>query len=360
MDEAVNGTLGAAPGLSTLDLLVLNESAKSITTKVKDLDPERDIFTTAHGSVGGFDLGAHRSSIAQYSSLRRRFDRELKGILADFQAGKIDHRQALLKFRNTATTTYRSAFRLGAMRAGNPYYKDIGLTAVDAKFAVAARRAEERFFNRFLTQTARGTSRLDPMTRVSNYAKSLDAQFWNGYVAGSPETVQIHWELGLPSGDHCGDCEEIAAHSPYNRNTLPTVPRAGDTQCLHQCYCQLVTYVPGTGQVGRRISRTGLEKSTVIVRTVDGLEVDQAIANLFDDLYDQLYVLRAKIALTRGAEQAKFIAQRRVLNAEIIKLAKAYNVRVVPRFSVEDVIKIAESLKSKGYDIVKGVWLCPS
>lgn len=358
------------PRESQLDREVWLESRKSIMGAGMVTDIERDIFTQAYASVGGFDLGAYQQSMKGFAAMRVSFERQLVGVIRDFESGKLTRAATMAKFRSAATPAYRGAFKLGAMRAGNPFYKDIGLTAVDRKFGLLARRTEERYFAKFLDQVSTKTSRLPATVRAGNYAKSLDAQYWNGFVVGTGENFLIHWEMGLPVGAHCGDCEEIAARSPYTSQTLPTVPRAGDTQCLHQCYCSLVSLKPGRGAeapggfdglgaTGPGVSRTGFERSACIVQTRDGLAVSADVARLFDDLYDQLYTLRAKVALTSGQEQALLIAQRKLVNQELIRLAKSYNVRVIPRYSTKEIIKMAESLQAKGFDLIKGIWQCP-
>ncbi len=49
------------------------------------------------------------------------------------------------------------------------------------------------------------------------------------------------------SAEHCNDCILLASHSPYDRYSLPTTPRAGDTACRVNCKCSLV-FEEGTGE----------------------------------------------------------------------------------------------------------------
>ena len=49
------------------------------------------------------------------------------------------------------------------------------------------------------------------------------------------------------SAEHCNDCILLASHSPYDRYSLPTTPRAGDTACRVNCKCSLV-FEKGTGE----------------------------------------------------------------------------------------------------------------
>ncbi len=60
-----------------------------------------------------------------------------------------------------------------------------------------------------------------------------------------PET-EFTWALG-GTEDHCEDCPEIAAGSPYTQDTLYTYPGAGDTECLGRCLCILEREDGATG-----------------------------------------------------------------------------------------------------------------
>lgn len=49
---------------------------------------------------------------------------------------------------------------------------------------------------------------------------------------------EIKWVLDS-NENHCEDCPRLAKGGPYRKNTLPTVPGAGATQCLVNCRCRL-------------------------------------------------------------------------------------------------------------------------
>jgi len=48
----------------------------------------------------------------------------------------------------------------------------------------------------------------------------------------------VFWRLG-PNENHCKDCPELAAGSPYRLSELPTLPGMGATQCSTNCRCYL-------------------------------------------------------------------------------------------------------------------------
>lgn len=58
-----------------------------------------------------------------------------------------------------------------------------------------------------------------------------------GFVDVSASTAEFTWRLGAK--DHCPDCPDLAAGSPYTKATLYTTPGAGDTPCLGYCDCDL-------------------------------------------------------------------------------------------------------------------------
>jgi hypothetical protein len=57
-------------------------------------------------------------------------------------------------------------------------------------------------------------------------------------AALSANDVLMVWALGADE-DHCDDCLGLADGSPYAKGQIPTWPKAGDTQCFDNCYCQI-------------------------------------------------------------------------------------------------------------------------
>lgn len=70
------------------------------------------------------------------------------------------------------------------------------------------------------------------------YAQALWGLEQYGVISELGPLDVIHWRIN-PEAESCEDCIRIAANGPYTRETLPTVPRRGDTRCLSNCQCSL-------------------------------------------------------------------------------------------------------------------------
>ena len=74
--------------------------------------------------------------------------------------------------------------------------------------------------------------------RFNMYVDALDAVYTQAKVTSLPDHVMINWVYG--EAEHCPECIYLEKMSPYVKETLPTVPRAGKTRCLTHCKCVLV------------------------------------------------------------------------------------------------------------------------
>lgn len=164
---------------------------------------------------------------------------DLSGILASVANGTQSLSKAADAARAVVLRVYLKAAGLGAAVVGLPSWNPDD-SQVDRLGAMADRTVE--FFAKF----ARGVSdeALGNAARLGMYGGSADDAFWTGFAAGLPSQARIWWTLGI--AEHCEDCLGLAAGSPYDKpgtgsNPLPTLPRAGDTKCIVNCRCHLVT-----------------------------------------------------------------------------------------------------------------------
>lgn len=75
-------------------------------------------------------------------------------------------------------------------------------------------------------------------SRTDLYVGKMRGSANEGFADASEGEASYDWELG--DAEHCDDCPQIAAMSPYTWDTLWTTPGAGDCPCLGNCACSLV------------------------------------------------------------------------------------------------------------------------
>jgi len=183
------------------------------------------------------------------------------------------------------------------------------------------------------------------------YGDALDSQFWNGYVAGIPDGVDIYWKLGTPKTEHCPDCLDIAAGSPYTKETLPTTPGAGHTRCLTRCYCSLD--FPLTRVEGPEAERRALDSilpPSCLVTFEDGSLASETMRVAFERLYDEINRMRQVIEIASEMEKAGWIASHRSLVREVIDLQRQLGVRAVPTYSVKELTQVVRGLSDLGFE----------
>lgn len=311
--------------------------------------------------VGGrmVDPNIEKGTVA-LSRVLGKFQGEVKQLVTQFLAGESS--QVVLKnFKEVAFKRYKEAFLLGAKASGNPFYKaDVPLTDKDLSFLKGAVNKEATFFNRLLRdaklQIQTGTLNKAKINRRADmYGDAAKAQFWNGAVKGMGDNVEIHWVLG--QAEHCSDCP-ILASKTYTWETLPTTPGAGDTACLSNCKCHLeIIKRPPATEWGQGTTQTetptwsniGLGARWCSVVNQIGQEMSGGIVDEFAGLWKRLYQARQMVTLSTSLEQKQaWVEIRRVLNNEIIELAKARGVRTLPSVSVSKLVATAKSAINTG------------
>jgi len=315
----------------------------------------------------------------EYRNIMARFQTDMGSIVSRFQSGTMSYSEAMKSWRTLTKDRYIDMFKAGTKAVGNPYYTDadIGLTRKDLSFINKARRAEAKHFQRFLRDikdplhgAPKGTPgrRIkvhDYMSRGGYYAKSAKAQMFNGMVAGAGQNLIIHWKLGTPQGDHCDVCP-IYANRQWTWKTLPTVPRAGDTPCLFNCYCHLELTtrqgkrLGGDPDTGKSVFQPGgapgvgtPQRSGQIRDTETGEVMDSKLppdmAQEHEALRKSLNRYRQMIEVTEGDMLKLAIQARKQLNAKLIALQKQYpGLRFSPTMSVKDLVATVNIAEAKG------------
>ena len=75
--------------------------------------------------------------------------------------------------------------------------------------------------------------------RIRMYADTVRSIYDSARILATPARVLISW---VDRGDKkvCPSREYMRSKSPFTKQKLPTVPRAGQTRCLSNCRCRLV------------------------------------------------------------------------------------------------------------------------
>jgi hypothetical protein len=313
----------------------------------------------------GFNLPASKSSIGVWGQAAASYEASLSKLVNgwfDSVGTTFQHPKGLssalsprlANFEKAMLDSYTKAFQAGALKMGNAQYKDIkNLAASDRRLIRRMVSKEMGFLKRYLSQDGLkklGGQHFRGLSRAQGFVNSLDAQFFRGMLAGAGDNQIFFWELQGAVVMHCPDCITLNVDSPYLKQNLPTLPRAGETQCVHWCQCILRAEGLGQAEFGTPFQGSGVSMDAECsVWDAEGVPVSEGVQKLFDDLYRQLNLARGKISVTTGDMQKQWIANRIEINKNIIDLSKSYKVRVVPRWSVKDIKANVNTLLKKGF-----------
>ena len=158
--------------------------------------------------------------------------------------GKISAQRAQELFRLLVIAKYADAFKLGSELAeaivGEGWAQNHGMFKAMEEmsyfrgFLGALYDKDTRYFHEDGTLKTSNVGR-----RVEMYLPKLEGSANWGWLQSHPIRTQFEWVLG--AADHCKDCIIYSEGNPYYRETLSTVPRAGDTICHGNCKCELRT-----------------------------------------------------------------------------------------------------------------------
>ena len=347
----------------------------------------RDLIMTAQTDtlfeLGIRDVTTMEAGWKSFKGLQNNFQGKLTSVYSKFQAGTMSTAGATTEFQTLLRKYSKDAFMAGTQMVGNKYYSEVGMTKKDLAFINKYVRAETRHFRKFLNDIK------DPKhlpankiprnklgrplpgyrqqvhsyaKRMGYYADSLRGMGYNGMVAGAGTLLNIYWVLDKLSGrrsPHCEDCIMIAAGNPYSWQTLPTTPRAGDTQCLFRCYCGLEFQqrkgkgkefdIPGSGSV------QGLQAPNRWARIFDkfGRPISGAPLQDIEDIYQRMYKARQMIEITRAQEKLSWIRTRQQLNNTLINQYPQY--RKIPSVSIKDLTKAVLKAQPENAIVLKNL-----
>lgn len=225
---------------------------------------------------------------------------------------------------------------------------------VEGQMAAAARFAQE-----LAAGVPNQPGRMPYAVRSAMYASAVQGAFGLGAVDGGPPGELIEWRLGAAER-HCLDCPLIAANGPYTRDTLPTWPRSGGTQCRSRCLCSLVFLPPKPGTPAP--TQPDGDPDDIVSRAladppqppVGWRAPTPTERDLLRDLEARLNFARRQIAMhpPDSAEQRRWIRTRRDINRELREFTERERIHHVPTFSVPEVITGADITATQVTEIV--------
>jgi len=339
--------------IEAVDRALYEASGADAKALPKQLDAWRSFQTDISYELGGFTPVGTETILQQLAGLQSGYARALTRVvdqMATVPGAGTQWNKFRLETERLMRKTFAKAYRLGANFTGNQAYVKEGLTAADIRFIHKAAKAEMNFFKQFAVKTLTHTPRMPRQLQTRMYVDSIRAQFWNGFVAATPDSTLIYWKLGTVRHAHCPDCLAIYAGSPYTKETLPSVPGAGHTRCLTNCRCRL--WIPTHRGAGgeAEMMRGGFPPSATVTLS-DGTSVTGAVAELFEGLYDEINRFRQLIELTSGEVKLNYVQLHRELVKQVIELQAQYGVRVVPTYSVSELVKVVGSLQEQGLEV---------
>jgi phage portal protein BeeE len=186
----------------------------------------------------------NRSTVAQsqHDKLISLFEEDLMQGFTQYADGRITMEDLQKRQSKHIYDWHRAQYRLGFRTGGG--------TPTDEQLDAYARIMTDRqsgYMLGFLDDIengryndADGKLNVDGALRQRSklYALQSSSSASAGFIEGSPDDSEFDWELG-PT-EHCEDCLYISALGPFDKETIFTNPREGDTVCLGNCKCRWV------------------------------------------------------------------------------------------------------------------------
>lgn len=268
--------------------------------------------------------------IRDFNSTKRSYSLNLKKNLNALVNGSMSRGDYIQKQREVIDRCFREAYLEGKKYSQSTEQQ---LSDYDNHMLSQLVAREMKFMTNFADDVVSGGGSMNYTRRLNMYIESLVALFTAGKMAFIPEDSTIYWLLG-DTDKHCETCISIAARSPYTKRTLPTVPKAGDTQCLSHCKCTLK--YENSDEYLNFILKSF---SSVNGRDVVPEEQDYEIIASWQDQY---YYNRGMYELTKNP---KYLADANILKYQLGNYIKNNNFAINVRLPVADYIKEIRTFK---------------
>lgn len=176
-----------------------------------------------------------------YNRMHRARMREIAAIVSRLASSEIGPQDFAEQVHAVLQEGHTQAWVLGRQLGGDtrPGHE------FDRLIARATSDTEADYLHGFLSDIASGRYRLDDgsqnelaiLARSKLYVLRMRGTANESFVEASPTDSEWTWHLGPE--EHCPDCPELAALSPYTKDTLFSFPGDGGSACLGNCNCWL-------------------------------------------------------------------------------------------------------------------------
>ena len=289
----------------------------------------------------------YKAVLKVQDALRQSYAKGIDSLLAEAERRGPDAVDSILRrYRAMAHNHLNRAHRLGLrLTARGPI-----ASAKDRIWEayIDARADHDRLhFRDFLNSVWNKTEVLDRGRRRDLYANNLDSMFHQGSLAGTEDEIEITWKLS--PAEHCYDCIALAANGPYAKpgvrsplETLPTVPRRGDTQCLANCKCYL-EFVDAAG-----VAVDPGPKDGVSIEGEDDEPVPPNVQGRADALHRDILYYKAQFELTGDR---KWLDRRKTANEALIDLQEETGLRFVKRAESDAMLGEVKKAQGGGWEL---------
>ena len=270
----------------------------------------------------------------------------LSAIVASVVDKKLDVDRAITAARSLMAPKIMDAGVIGVRICGLPDW-ELTDDQIDALLRLV--EAEVGFFTSFVEDLA-AMEAISREARTELYGGSIGTAFWRGWTMAAPSTASIWWRLSV--AEHCPDCIRLASNSPYSKpglgeNPLPTAPRNGDTRCVSNCRCYLVS--EGVFDSGL-INLAGVEVTAVGSTKIDPMSpAGRAAAAIYQTLAER-YVYHTRMsALDRTGGHGR-IARR--IRDEMKALSERLSHSVRFNQTMTEMTSQVRLARSLGYEFI--------
>lgn len=222
----------------------------------------------------------------------------------------------------------------------------------------AAAEEEMKHARKFLDDYIKDRGKMPYAERFDQYQNTVQHQFNMAAYQSAPHGTLIFWEMS--SFEPCEDCPELAARSPYTTDLgnkpLPTVPQAGDTECLGACKCYL-RYEFKPFPVGTE-PHMSYEVDMFDGSPVDLKWIKSKQGQLVQRDLNRMYRRTAhhRQMMEAFPHDSKMWHHHRKLrdtwNGKIVDYKNKYGIRGVPRANVSDYLKPIDVLMRRGSELL--------